>query len=283
MKFTKVLLLISILAIPTKAVAQADTFRVYFDFGISSMNEQAMKTIDSLIYNENLPRGTKLGILGYADYVGNEPSNVRLSEARSGSVKNYLLNSGFREQDIQMVIGKGEITRDLAGNNGYAPDRKVEIIPGGIKELPKSVPVAATPVQPPVKKIDISTVKKNETIRLDNIYFLPGSHMATLESLPAMQLLYNTLKDNPSLKIRIEGHICCLTNSTFDGYDYDAEDFHLSLNRARFIYDYLVNKGINKNQLQYEGYGNTRRLVNPELTEEDEAKNRRVEIRILAK
>jgi outer membrane protein OmpA-like peptidoglycan-associated protein len=277
-----------LLAVPFQHTsAQTDTFRVYFNFGISRLNEPAMRMLDSLVYHQILAPGKKVGLIGYADYVGTDPSNVTLSEARAEEVKQYLLNSGFRPADVQMVIGRGEIERNMDGLSGYAPDRKVEIIPGGIKLVPPAPkpkpvpkPVVSQPTEP---KIDVTKLKKNETVRLENMYFFPGSHMPRPESLPVFEKLYQTLKENPNLKIRIEGHICCLTEDKYDGYDYDAQEFRLSTNRAKYVYDYLIEKGINGERLQYKGFGKTRPLANPERTEEDENKNRRVEIRILEK
>ena len=49
------------------------------------------------------------------------------------------------------------------------------------------------------------------------------------------------------------------------------------------IYDILIEKGIDETRMEYLGFGKTRPLVWPEKTEEDENRNRRVEIRILKK
>lgn len=281
-RFNKLLLtsFASVISCSYCTAQKADTLNIYFGLGSDKLNEQAMQKIDSLFYYEQLKPGKKLGILGYADYVGDSLSNQKLSEARAENVRQYLLASGFRQQDIQVVLGYGEISREIAGVNGFAPDRRVAIIPGGIK-IPKPKPLP--PPQPKPELIDISQTKKNSTLALNNIFFFPGSNKTRPESEPAMKKLYETMKANPNLRIRIEGHICCLTHSNFDGYDYDNQDFHLSLNRARTIYDYLIAKGIDPARLQYKGLGNTKPLAKPELTEEDENKNRRVEIRILNK
>ena len=153
----------------------------------------------------------------------------------------------------------------------------LRLIPGGIPEPVKAADKPKRPV------IDISNVKKNEAIRLDNIFFLPGSHRWTEASKPALQKLLATLKEYPNVKIRIEGHICCVLEGTTDGYDFDADDFRLSHNRARAVYDYLVKNGIAAERLSSEGFGKSRPLVRVERSPEDENRNRRVEIRILEK
>ncbi|OJW85200.1 MAG: hypothetical protein BGO69_06160 [Bacteroidetes bacterium 46-16] len=129
---------------------------------------------------------------------------------------------------------------------------------------------------------DLSKYKAGETIVLENIYFYPESHLVRKQSVDELQKLFNMLDANPRLKIRIEGHVCCVTDVE-DAYDIDSQDNHLSLNRAKYIYDYLVANGVEPERLKYIGYGRSKPVVPVELNEADANKNRRVEIRILEK
>lgn len=265
------------------AAKPVDTLKIYFDLGKTELKPSGRQTLDSLLYNDILIAGKKFGIIGYADYVGGDELNVKISESRAKAVQDYLISMHVRPEDIQVVIGRGEVKRsDTTDRSGFQPDRRVDIIPGGIKGWKPPVAKVAPPT-PPATKIDISKVQKNEAIRLNKIFFFPGSHRVREESLPEVDNLYTIMKDNPKLKIRIEGHICCLTPNNTDGYDYDSEDFHLSTNRAKAIYDILVEKGIDESRMEYRGFGKSRPLVNPERSTEDENMNRRVEIRILDK
>lgn len=275
------LLLLSMSILP--ALAKQDTVRVFYPINISEISSASIKTIDSLIYFDILRPGKKVGILGYADYLGSEETNMTLSEARANKMKDYLLHMGLKEADIQIVIGKGEVLREgLTALSGYPTDRRVDIIPGGFKTLPKPI-VKPTPPTPSKPAIDLSTVKKNQTIRLNKIFFYPGSHKVREESLPYVDTLYMVMKDVPTLKIRIEGHICCLNTQNTDGYDFDSQEFKLSENRAKEIYEILADKGIDEDRMEYKGFGKTKPLAWPEKTAEDENMNRRVEIRILEK
>lgn len=260
---------------------QADTIKLYYPINVATLPTASIRSIDSLIYLDTLRPGKKIGILGYADYLGSAESNITLSEARANNVKAYLLRMGIREDDIQIVIGRGEVSRtDTMSKEGNATDRRVDIIPGGFKVLPKP-PVKPVPLPPAVTAI--AQVKKDETVRLKKIFFYPGSHRIREESLPYVDTLYMAMKTYPTLKIRIEGHICCLTAKNTDGYDYDTQDFRLSENRAKEIYDMLADKGIDEERMEYKGFGKTKPLAWPEKTEEDENMNRRVEIRVLEK
>lgn len=269
------------------AFAKQDTIKVYYPINIAELNSASVKTIDSLIYLDVLHPGKKVGILGYADYLGSEETNLTLSEARANKMKEYLLRMGMKEEDIQIVIGKGEVTREgMTALTGNETDRRVDIIPGGFKVPPtpikkKEVPPKADTVRKPI--INLANVKPNQTIRLNKIFFYPGSHKMREESTPYVDSLFMLMKDYPTLGIRIEGHICCVVAKNSDGYDYDSQDFKLSENRAKEIYDILVEKGIDETRMEFIGFGKSKPLAWPERTEEDENKNRRVEIRILKK
>jgi len=246
-----------------------DSIRVYFALDDRSLSLAAQQKIDSLIYNDIIRPDQDLIILGYADYLGSKEYNIGLSRARAENVKAYLLKSGFKNDKVTLCIGKGKIERaPVNGKAGYPADRIVRII---INKQRKATTAA----------IDITTAKPNETIKLDNIFFFPGRHVVRSESMQELEKFYLILKEHPSLRIQIEGHVCCKGPSS-DGYDFDTGEYALSVNRAKAIYEYLVGKGIEAGRLKYVGFGVTRPLVYPEKNEADENMNRRVEARILA-
>ncbi|MES2477915.1 MAG: OmpA family protein [Bacteroidota bacterium] len=148
-------------------------------------------------------------------------------------------------------------------------------------------PVASTikkaaQAKPPVKSRfeGLSGLKTNEVMRIETIHFQPTRHYITKESEPILQELLQTLQDFPNLAINIEGHVCCMQGEG-DALDTDTHELKLSENRARFIYQYLIDKGITANRLGYIGHGKRRPIIAIEETEEDAQKNRRVEIRVV--
>jgi outer membrane protein OmpA-like peptidoglycan-associated protein len=181
--------------------------------------------------------------------------------------------------------------------DGYPTDRRVDIVviheksKTVVRELPRENPSMAkerprrdTPAA--VHKVvladlsQIAKLKAGATIVLDNVYFPPDRHILKPESYPALEKLYKTMDANPSLKISIEGHVCCITDAP-DAFDIDTGEPILSVNRAKAIYDYLVGKGIEESRLSYEGFGRSRPVVEHEQDEADAEKNRRVEIRVI--
>lgn len=267
--------------ISLSSFGQTDSFKVFFPLNVRTLTKAEQDKLDVLIYKSLLNSSQSLAIVGYADYLANDEYNMVLSHDRAEAVKTYLVQSGFKADQIKLCIGKGKIDRPpVNGKLGFPTDRKVIITID--KTVPPPTPVAKAPEEP--KKDIIADLKVNETLVLDNMYFLPGRHTIRDISLPPLEKLYSVLQSHPTLRIRIEGHVCCIPERGHtDGFDYDNQTWGLSVNRARAIYDYLIEKGIEEDRLEYIGLGRTHPLVDPEMNADDENKNRRVEIRVLKK
>ena len=54
----------------------------------------------------------------------------------------------------------------------------------------------------------LSEANEGEHIVLNNMNFQPGKHYLTSVSQPELEILLNTLVENPKLEIEIQGHIC---------------------------------------------------------------------------
>lgn len=251
-----------------------DTFEVYFPFNDPKLAKEAEAYIDQLIFKDTLIHGDKLILLGFADFVGGKGHNDSLSVKRANNVLRYLMNSGFDKSDIRLCIGKGKIDRTgIYSRDGYAPDRKVQIIIDRTV-LPKPAPK-------PKESFDINTLKVNETVALNNILFQPDLPFLLDGSKADLEKIYVFMKDHPSVKIRIEGHICCWPLEF--GFDKRYMNGYLSEYRAASVRGYLVKKGIDSSRMSIVGLGNRAPLINPEVTEDDRIRNRRVEVRILSK
>lgn len=264
------------------AFAQSDTCKIYFNIDIDELDKKARHTIDSLVYNDIINSTSQLLIVGYADFLGTDEHNKGLSERRSKSIESYLLGLNIPQPNIKLCIGKGEIDRVVKLPDGYVSDRRVDIVlQQNIPKLNKGTTVVKKnpSIQNPIVTAMVET-KIGQAFRLENIFFYVNRHIITEESYPQLNKVVDYLKSNPNVKIQIEGHICCLKYH-FDAEDEDTHERQLSLNRAKYIYDYLTQKGVEKDRMRYMGFGNTRPLISPERTPRDEEMNRRVEIRII--
>lgn len=120
--------------------------------------------------------------------------------------------------------------------------------------------------------ISLEPLMKNSKEILNNIYFDSNKFELKDESKPELEKLTKLLKLNPNLTIEISGHT--------DDVGKDAENLTLSKNRAKSVFNYLIYNGLNPVQLKPIGYGETTPTV-PNISPENRAKNRRIEIKIL--
>ena len=267
-----------------------DTFRLYFDLGIPSLNAGTEKKIDLLVYNDKIINGSSVMIVGYADFLGTEKHNRDLSMQRAKNVKNYLVKYGIDARYITLCEGKGEVRRKgITDKGGYPTDRRVDIVVNNNRESGEKLIASSKPQKDTSKpkkhatssNLDsVKNLKPGALILLKNVYFPPDRHTIKPESKETLEHLYKVLKDYPNLKISIEGHVCCINPEVTDALDIDTYEPVLSLNRAKAIYNYLVSRGIDSMRLKYVGFGHRKPVVPVEITDADAELNRRVELRV---
>lgn len=124
------------------------------------------------------------------------------------------------------------------------------------------------------KDILMKKIEVGRSIVLNNIFF--DFNKATLrpESTNELDRLTDLLKDMPKLRIEISGHT--------DNIGSAAYNVKLSESRAKAVVDYLIKKGINKDRLEYKGYGFEQPIAGND-TDEGRQMNRRTEFKIISK
>lgn len=128
-----------------------------------------------------------------------------------------------------------------------------------------------TALKPFEKDIPLQPIKTGEAVVLKNIFFDHDQFNLKPESVSELQRLVKLLKQNPSIKIEIGGH----TDNT-GTREYNVV---LSENRAKAVYNYLVDAGIDSSRLSYRGYADTIPIAD-NRTAEGRAENRRTEFKI---
>lgn len=128
------------------------------------------------------------------------------------------------------------------------------------------------PYKPVVANAEISELKIGSPYRLNNINYKTNSAELTSESLLILDELINYLNENPNIKLAIHGHT--------DDVGNDAANLALSTDRAFSVTQYLQEKGISKERLQFKGFGEAKPLV-PNNSDANRAINRRTEFVII--
>lgn len=264
---------------------KTDTLRLYYN--INEIESQTnFSRVDSAV--KALKKNVDVGVFGFSDFLSDEDYNLRLSQKRANAIKTRLLSKKSSFINIYACEGKGEtLSRDNSSPEGEPKLRRVDIyfepvvtlnVAESFLETPKEEPK----LEPkPTNKKNIEELDRGETMSLTGLGFVPGRHLILKSAVPVLQKLLKTLNDNPSIKIEIQGHVCC-TDDT-DGLDFDTHIKNLSEARAKAIYEYLIAKGISADRLSYKGFGHTKPKEIIEDSPEKEQANRRVEIMVLEK
>lgn len=272
MKNAALFLLFGLIPAIYLAQEKKDSLSVYFDTDKYSLTAQHQSEISSFIQPLATGENSILSveITGYCDAPGTSGYNMVLSNKRANAVKVSLANnSALADFSNYSTDGKG--SKLANGSTSNADWRRVDLI--------------VTSKIPEKKKEEVSTnldeIASGEKLVLQNLNFEGGRSQLLPGGDAILEDLYQKLVENPSMTVEIQGHVCC-TKPGKDGFDKDTKTFDLSLNRARAVYDILIEKGVDAERLKYVGMKGDHPLV-PELTIEDMVKNRRVEIKVLTK
>jgi outer membrane protein OmpA-like peptidoglycan-associated protein len=270
-----------------------DSLVIHFEYNRSAITPKSATTLDSFLQVVPSIRIKQVSLYGHCDFIGSHKYNDSLSLQRIQATRTYLAEKGVDISHFTQITAFGKRKpQDIAStDNARAINRRVEIVVTKqliIQEAPAKVEIkAAEPArkapQPAFsERIKDSAVKAGSKLIIPNLIFEGGRHFLQQQSYPALQDLLKAMQDNPNLVIEIQGHVCCQQNGR-DGHDDDLRTNDLSVQRAKTIYDYLVDKGIAKRRMEYKGFGSSQKIFPQELTPEEITQNRRVEIKIIRK
>ncbi|MBW8003245.1 MAG: OmpA family protein [Planctomycetes bacterium] len=121
---------------------------------------------------------------------------------------------------------------------------------------------------------DVTVEEKSEgvALTLNKIHFIAEQAVVLPEEKSRLKALAGTLEKIAGRSFLVVGHTARVGT--------EESQYELSMQRAKAIVDYLVSQGLEAERFIYEGRGGTQPVA-PNDTEENLAKNRRVEIIIL--
>ncbi len=298
---TRIFTFIFIFGISTFAISQ-EQFAVYFDSNKSDITKTEEKKLQKWL--ETNKEIKIVAINGYTDEDGSNGFNDTLAKKRVDFIFSFIKDKIKIREDFK--------TRSFGENfkqsQNKAENRKViiyyllpkdiaredEIL--GIKKEAVAIKVDSNRIKKPIKypekltfqnpdgttteyKLDREFMKKvgdapvGEKLKMENLNFKINTFIVNPESRGKMFELLLVLQKNPQLIVEIHGHLCCQPIDRLD----------LSTQRAKSIYNFLINNDIEKKRLSYKGFGSSIPIYPlPEKNEGERAANRRVEILIVA-
>lgn len=122
------------------------------------------------------------------------------------------------------------------------------------------------------RNLYLSPAKIGEIIVLNNVFFEKATEKLLPESEEELNSIVKILKDNNKMEIELRGHT--------DNRGNAKQLLDLSKKRVDIVKKYLVTKGIDSTRIKTKAFGGTM-PINLNNSEEEHAKNRRVEFKIL--
>jgi len=151
----------------------------------------------------------------------------------------------------------------------------VHIAAGGY--LNQNIKVNTTTKYETEQPILMMKLELNKAFVLDNIYYDLNSWTILPSAQVELSKLVAIMKENPAIKVELGSHT--------DSRSSDQYNLSLSQRRSESAVAYIVSNGIPKERITAKGYGESK-LLNRcsngvECNEEDHAKNRRTEFKII--
>jgi len=249
----------------------------------------------------------KKELLGESVTVSNNEWRTYMFEFRPNSTVNYITLEAFYKVPT-LIPYNGHLLLDNASPIKRIPCDENDELESEAEEIIAEAPVnrtkppkktAPTPVTESLLKSDVSgsqptvveeapvktqkkilpeltgnSFKKDQIIRINDIYFEHDSSSFNQTSLLALDEIVDFLKKNDKIVIEVGGH-----TSTGPAHGYCD---NLSSKRAKAVASYLARNGISTKRLYYKGYGKRKPII-PDDRKDMTArkKNQRVELKIL--
>lgn len=252
-------------------LGRAQTLDIFFEYNRYDLNDGALMKLDRWLSENPDAEVTKL--YGYCDWKGRNAYNDSLSLKRIRTVYEYLLSKNVTVLPDYEAKGYGE---DFEQSPIQAENRKV-LISWRQRVRPPIKDPSKAPGLPEVSELRklVSQAKEGDVVLLPQLYFFNNSARLVPKSEPVLYELLCILRDNPTLKVEIRGHICCQPKEDIN---------NVSTARAKAVFQYLLRNKITRNRLTYKGYGIQMPIHPiPEQDAGEENDNRRVDIRIISK
>jgi OOP family OmpA-OmpF porin len=170
--------------------------------------------------------------------------------------ENYFIIGVFKKENVS----------DYSQNSqfGYCDIDNVSLVPQESATDSAAVEIATEPIIPERPDlIDDSLIAPGKTFVTQNIFFDTDKSILKNESYPTLFQVLSALKEQPDMKVEIDGHT--------DNVGNVVANQKLSEARAKAVADFFIRNGIDASRITWKGFGSSKPISN------DNDKNRRVE------
>ncbi len=239
---------------------------IYFETDSYQIQETEYTRLLAFITTIHKKKVKKIAIFGYCDDRGSIAYNLNLSKQRAKAIKNIFVKHDIAPNLITNVDGKGEVYLEVVKADNVSTirglNRKTEIQVTYDVPLPSQNSVANDTIhatQATEKVYENETFKRLESelkvgdkITLQNLYFKNGYSNILPESVETLNTIAKIMAKRDNIYFTIQGHVCC-TYQSRDAIDAKTKKRNLSLARAKFVFDYLVARGVKHNRMRFIG------------------------------
>ncbi|HZW63537.1 MAG TPA: OmpA family protein [Flavobacteriaceae bacterium] len=243
-------------------LTQERRHEVYFETDIYRIAASEKDKLSTFISKIDTSAVQSITIYGFCDDRGTKQYNLVLSNNRANSVKKMFLNYAIPQEKITTISGKGEIplktTKKTEIPKERQSNRKVDILITFKNENTETYSANKNKILVikgyPNDNINLLKGELNvgDKIRFENLYFEIGYSFLVPQSKKELEKIAAILVERKNIFFTIEGHVCC-TNDDSDAIDRKTKKRNLSIARAKYIYDYLAKKGVEKYRMKYKG------------------------------
>ncbi len=205
----------------------------------------------------------------YVSYIEGIISDIKTNKPLRAVIQLIDLESGKLIMEPQSDEITGEYLLCLPPNKDYM----LNISKKGYLPYSDHFSLTGKHRHTPLKKdIQLYPIEQGASTVLKNIFFELDSYKLKSQSKIELDKLIAFLNLNANISIEIGGHT--------DNQGSESYNRKLSEERAKTVYDYLINHQIESSRLSYKGYGLSKPIDSNE-TPEGRANNRRTEFKIV--
>ncbi len=235
--------------------------------GYYSYEQKGTNSYKSLLYDFEVPEAIQ--VRNKSNYMAGKVLDVETKQPLKARVELFDINADSLKSAVFSDSISGEYVQVLTEGSEYA----LYVSKSGYLFESLSFDYQESEDREPIHiDVYLKPIKKGLAATLNNVFFDVDRYQLKEKSKTELDKTVRFLKQNPQTRVEISGHT--------DNSGAARHNQELSLNRARAVYQYLLNAGITADRMTFKGYGSSKPVA-PNDSDQNRQLNRRIEFKIL--